>query len=79
MDNSYFWSYSFRMKKGLLDNDYYFYKNGKILHVYDRTITNINIEEFISSSDISEREKQEMIENCPPKYKDQIKDILSAT
>lgn len=67
------------MKKGLLDNDYYFYENGEILHVYDRTITNINIEEFISSSDISEREKQEMIENYPPKYKDQIKDILSAT
>lgn len=67
------------MKKGLLDNDYYFYKNGKILHVYDRTINNVNIEGFISSSDVSVREKQEMIENCPPEYKDQIKEILSTT
>ena len=67
------------MKKGLLDNDYYFYENGKILHVYDRTINNVNNEEFTSSSNISVREKQEMIENCPSEYKDQIKEILSTT
>lgn len=79
MDNGYFWSYSFRMKKGLLDNDYYFLENGKILHVFDKTQNKLNKEEYVSASDIPEHERLQIIENCPPEYKDQIKEILSTT
>ena len=34
------------MKKGTLDNEYYFYEDGRILHCYDRTQNKLNIEEM---------------------------------
>lgn len=77
MDNNYFWSYSFDMKKGILDNDYYFYDNGKILHVYDKTVSKLNIEEYVSALDILEDERQQIIENCPPEFKERIIDMIT--
>lgn len=77
MDNNYFWSYSFNMKKGMLDNDYYFYENGKILHSFDKTMLKINIEEFVSASDIPEKERLEMLNKCPLEYKGRINEMLT--
>ena len=77
MDNNYFWSYSFNMKKGMLDNDYYFYENGKILHSFDKTMLKINIEEFVSASDIPENERLEMLNKCPLEYKGRIHEMLT--
>lgn len=77
MDNNYFWFYSFDMKKGILDNNYYFYDNGKILHVYDKTLSKLNIEEYVSASDIPENERLQIIENCPPEFKEQIMEMIS--
>lgn len=79
MDNNYFWSYSFRMKKGLLDNDYYFYENGKILHIFDKTQNKLNIEKYVSASDIPEHERLQIIEKCPPEFKERINEMLSTT
>lgn len=79
MDNNYFWSYSFKMKKGILDNDYYFYSNGKILHSFDKSISNYNIEKFVSAEDIPDQERQEMINECPLKFKEQIMEMLTIT
>ena len=57
------WAY-LSMRKGLYDNDYYFYEDGTILHHYDRTIGKLNIEEYISASSISESEKEKIISKC---------------
>ena len=64
MENHYLWAYYFPMKKGEFDNEYYFYENGKILHVYDKSKTKVNIEEFVSASDIPEHERQQIINAC---------------
>ena len=57
------WAY-LSMKKGTYDNDYYFYNDGTILHHYDRTLTKLDIEAYVSSSDISDSEKDEIITKC---------------
>ena len=77
MDNSYFWRYYFPMKKGEFDNEYYFYENGQILHIYDKSKTKPNIEEFVSALNIPERERQEMINACPDEFKEQIIAMLT--
>ena len=46
------------MKKQDLDNDYFFYEDGTILHHYDRTITKRDIEEDILPKDIPEYERE---------------------
>ena len=57
------WAY-LSMKKETYDNDYYFYEDGKILHHYDRTMSKLNIEEFISPSNISDIEKEKILSKC---------------
>ncbi len=47
-----------------LDNDYYFYEDGTILHCYDRTMNKLNIEEYVTESDISEYEKSKILAKC---------------
>lgn len=70
------WRFSFPMRKGVLDNDYVFYSDGRILHCYDKTISKINIEEFISAEQIPIEERNTMIANAPETLKDFIKNIL---
>ena len=77
MENHYLWAYNFPMKKGEFDNEYYFYENGKILHVYDKSKTKVNIEEFVSASDISEHERQQIINACPDEFKERIIKMLT--
>lgn len=64
------------MRKGILDDDYLFYDNGKILHSYDKTQTKLNIEEFISADSIPLEKKKIMLENCPKDKYDIVKSIL---
>lgn len=77
MENNYFWAYYFPMKKGEFDNEYYFYENGQILHLYDKNKTKVNIEEFVSAANIPEYERKQMIIDCPDKFKDRIIKMLS--
>lgn len=78
MSNNYFWAYNFPMKKGEFDNEYYFYENGQILHIYDKSKTKVNIEEFVSAFDIPERERQQMILDCPDKFKEKVIKMLTS-
>ncbi len=57
------WAY-LSLKKGMYDNDYYFYEDGTILHHYDRTMTKMDIEERILPSDIADSEKEKIISKC---------------
>ena len=73
------WAY-LSMKKGTYDNDYYFYEDGTILHHYDRTMTKLDIDEYVSPSCISEDEKEKIMtkckEECSNDIVEQIKRIL---
>ena len=76
------WKY-LSMKRQLLDNDYYFYEDGSIFHHYDKTITKLNIEEYVSSEDISESDKQTILSKCKEECNNEtyvkIERILSST
>jgi hypothetical protein len=74
------WAY-LSIKKGTYDNDYYFYENGTILHHYDRTMKKLDIEEYVSPSDISESEKEQIISKCETECElelvNQVKSVLN--
>ena len=76
MEEPYLWMYSFPMKKGILDDDYYFYEDGTIIHLYDRTQSKLNIEEKVSPLSISIEKREIMIEACPTPIKGIIKKML---
>lgn len=78
MDGSYYWMYSFPMKKGMLDDDYFFYKDGRIVHCYDKTQSRLNLEEIISASEIPEDKRSTMIDACPDDKKEIITKILQS-
>lgn len=71
-----YWSYSFPMRKGILDDDYYFYEDGSILHSYDRTQQKLNIEEYVSADSISIEKRHIMLAACPKEKYALIKSML---
>ena len=76
METPYYWMYSFPMKKGILDDDYYFYEDGRILHCYDKTQSKLNVEEYVIASSISEDIRTAMLQACPLDKKEIITKIL---
>ena len=76
MDTNYIWSYSFPMKKGVLDDDYYFYDDGRILHFYDKTQNKLNIEEYIDPESIDVNKRRLILESCPVELKGKISSML---
>ena len=76
METPYYWTYSFPMQKGILDDDYYFYEDGRILHCYDKTQSKINVEEYVIASSISEDKRTAMLQACPLDKKEIITKIL---
>ena len=76
MEEPYLWMYSFPMRKGIFDDDYYFYEDGTIIHFYDRTQSKLNIEEKVSPLSISIEKREIMLEACPTPIKGIIKKML---
>lgn len=76
MEDNYFWSYFFPMRKGILDDDYYFFEDGRILHSYDKTQSKLNIEEYVSADSIPIEKRRAMLEACPDGKYALIKSIL---
>lgn len=76
MEDNYFWSYFFPMRKGILDDDYYFFKDGRILHSYDKTQSKLNIEEYVSADSIPIEKRRVMLEACPDGKYALLKSIL---
>lgn len=68
------------LRNGIYDNDYCFYEDGTILHHYDRTMTKLDVEEFVFPSDIPDYEKEKIITKCKGECSnyvvEQIKKIL---
>jgi hypothetical protein len=63
---------------GLLDDDYTFHDNGKILHYYDRNSFDLSNRDWITAKDISSDKKKRILEKCPEEFKKRITDILGA-
>lgn len=57
------WAYRSTRRQNL-DNDYYFYEDGTILHHYDCTMAKCDIEEYVLPSEISDFEKVKILERC---------------
>ena len=57
------WAYH-SMKKGIYDNDYYFDEDGTILHRYDRTMKDYNLESYVSPDSISDSDKEKIVAQC---------------
>lgn len=62
-DKKLIWAY-LSMKRQNLDDDYYFYEDGTILHHYDQTIMKLDIEEYISPNDITDYDKNRILSKC---------------
>ena len=62
-NNKQIWVYH-SMRKGMYDNDYYFYEDGTILHFYDRTMKDYNLESYVSPASISDSDKEKIMAQC---------------
>jgi len=62
--------------KDWLDNDFTFYKDGKIKNLYDQHPTKSNIVKWLKADQISDSEKTKIISKCPEEHLDEIKKIL---
>ena len=64
------------LSKGNLDNEYTFYESGRIKHFYDRNAFKLNIESWLSASQISEEIRTILLDKCPIDSKEKVNQIL---
>lgn len=62
--------------KHTLDDDYTFFKDGKITRLYDNNNWSQNHLETITSDQIAENKKQKILAACPSEYLEIITQIL---
>ncbi len=62
--------------KGDLENDFTFFEDGKIRHNYDQSVYKRDLETWLSARQISDAEKQKILQVCPPAFKARITAIL---
>jgi hypothetical protein len=60
----------------MLDDEYTFYKDGKVKHYYDRNAYSLNNEEWLNLSEITDSIKKKLFENCPEESKEEVKKLL---
>lgn len=65
MEKQPIWIYSKKRRKGILDNDYYFFEDGTILHVYDKTQNKLNCEEEVDLSHFSDEDLEAIKSSAP--------------
>jgi hypothetical protein len=61
---------------GELDNDYTFFEDGKIRHNYDQSVYKSNLETWLNPGNISDKEKEKILKECPQQFKAKITAIL---
>lgn len=67
---------SLPMKKGILDDDYIFLKDGTIIHSFDKSTFDINCEEILKLNEISTNKRNKIFNYCPDTHKQEIAKIL---
>ena len=64
------------LSKGMLDNEYTFYDDGRIRHFYDQSQYKFNQEKWINDDDLSDSEKGKIIAKCPEGHEETIRKII---
>ncbi|KRB53693.1 hypothetical protein [Flavobacterium sp. Root186] len=59
-----------------LDDQYTFYDDESVIHIYDRNNYRLDIKEEITIEDISDIRKERILEACKPEYLLQIKALF---
>jgi len=59
-----------------LDDQYTFYDDGTVIHIYDRNNYKLDVKEDITIQDISEIRKDRILEACKPQYQSQIQELF---
>lgn len=59
-----------------LDDQYTFYDDGPVLHIYDPNNYKFDVKENIVIKDISNGRKERILEACKPEYQHQIKELF---
>jgi len=62
--------------KGELENDYTFFEDGKIRHNYDQSVYKRDLETWLNARQISDAEKQRILQVCPQTFKTRIAALL---
>ena len=57
-------------------NDYIFYSNGMIRHRYSKSTFTYSFIKWIKPGELNSIVERRIIENCPGKYKRQVRQIL---
>lgn len=65
------------LRKGAMDNDYTFYKDGRILHCYDPNIYNHSKKVWLTADDLQLHVKAAILEKCPEEHRESITKILN--
>ena len=64
---------------GWLDDDYTFYKDGRIEHYYDQHPTKHSITDWINAENLNENRKNKILEKCSEACKSQVEEILGVS
>ena len=59
-----------------IDDDYTFFKDGRISRYYDQSYWKQNLQSLINVDDISETKKKKILEKCSVEYLNEINSIL---
>jgi hypothetical protein len=65
------------ISKHSLDDQYTFYDDGTVLHVYDPNNYKLDVKENITIKDISVYRKDRILEACKSEYLMQIKELFA--
>ena len=65
------------MRKGDLDNDYYLYDNGEIMHKYDQNQFKLNQTRALSADDLSDRIKDKLIASASDADRELVEELLN--
>jgi len=61
---------------GDLENDYTFFEDGKIRHNYDQSVYKSDLEAWLRPGNITDKEKEKILKECPLQFKAKITAIL---
>jgi hypothetical protein len=63
-------------RKGLLDDEYTLYEDGKVLRYYDEHQWSLNQEKWFKATEIADYLKQELLNECPEELKEKARELL---
>jgi hypothetical protein len=62
--------------RGVLDNDYHIYDDGRIEHLYDKSYFDHSYTTWLTVEDLGEEFKQKLLRKCPKEHIETVRGIL---